>query len=286
VKIKTVAWNMNHKSKGGNWDVLREHPDLAGANIALLCEATGVPERPEACGLYAVGNGSTKGLDCRCSGAPGRCTKRRYSTAVVSPHPLGPMAEDTRVRWGESLPFHPSRPGTWTAARVDMGEITVTAIALYGLNDEDYDSSVHRSLSELSPVFDHEEYGKYLVLGGDLNILAGKPPRTRPYRGHLVLKRIMAFGLVDCLEEALPPDRYKDPVRRVDMDNCQCELGEACTHTRTYYDKARPHIPYQDDYLFASPALARDHGLVSCAVLPMGPDSPSDHAPIVAVFEV
>jgi hypothetical protein len=31
---------MNHKSNGGNWDALREHPDLARADIALLCEAT------------------------------------------------------------------------------------------------------------------------------------------------------------------------------------------------------------------------------------------------------
>jgi Endonuclease/Exonuclease/phosphatase family len=286
MRIKTVVWNMNHKSWGGNWDVLVEHPDLAGADIALLCEATDVPERPEANGLRAIGNGSTRGLDCRCTGALDRCTKRRYATAVVSPRPITPMPEDTRTRWGVSLQFRPSRPGTWTAARVDLGEIRVTAIAIYGLNDENYDSSVHRSLSELSPVFDHPNYGKYLVLGGDLNILAGKRSRRRPYRGQLVLERIKAYGLIDCLEKALPPDRYEDPAGRAEMDNCQCGLGEACTHTRTYYDKSRPQIPYQDDYLFASPELAGAGRLVSCTALPVGPGSPSDHAPIVATFEV
>jgi hypothetical protein len=283
MKIKTVAWNMNQKSKGGNWDVLREHPDLVGADIALLCEATGVPEQPEAYGLEAIGNGSTKGLDCQCTGAWNECTKRRYSTAVVSPHRLDPIPEDTNVRGGESLPFRPSRPGTWTAARVHIGEIKVTAIALYGLFDGDYVLSVLLSLSELALVFDHEEYGKYLVLGGDLNILAGKPSRSR---GHLALERIKAYGLIDCLERALPPDRYQDPGRRVDMDNCQCGLGEGCLHTRTHYNKAWPHIPYQDDYVFASPALADAHRLVSCAALPVGPGSPSDHAPIVVMFEV
>jgi hypothetical protein len=286
MKIKTIAWNMNHRSKGGNWDTLREQPDIVRADIALLCEATAVPERPQADGLNVIGNGSTKGLDCRCTDDPDMCMKRPYSTAVVSSRPLNPMPKDTRVRWGESLPFRPSRPGTWAAARVDIDEVTVTAIALYGLNDEDYDSSVHRSLSELSPVFDHEEYGKYLVLGGDLNILAGKRSRSRPYRGHLALARIKAYGLIDCLETAVPSDRYRDPARRTDMDNCQCGLREACTHTRTFYDKARPHIPYQDDYLFASPALAWGDRLVSCTALPVGPSSPSDHAPIVAVFEV
>lgn len=143
---------------------------------------------------------------------------------------------------------------------------------------------LHGTLSELSPVFDHEEYGKYLILGGDLNILAGKPSRSRPYRGHLALERIKAYGLIDCLEKNLSPDRYEDSARRADMNNCQCGLREACTHTRTYYDKARPHIPYQDDYLFASPALADGHRLVSCTVSPVGPGSPSDHAPIVAVL--
>ena len=65
-----------------------------------------------------------------------------------------------------------------------------------------------------------------------------------------------------------------------------CRLREGCTHTRTYYDDKRPHIPYQDDYLFASAALAGDDGLVSCFAPWVGPGSPSDHAPIVAVFEV
>lgn len=164
-----------------------------------------------------------------------------------------------------------------------MGEMAVTAIAVYGLNDEAYESSIHRSLSELSPVFDHEEYGKYLVLGGDFNILAGKPT---PYRGQLALERIKAYGLIDCLNEGLLPDRYQDAVRRADMDNCQCHLGESCTHTRTFYDKARPLVSYQDDYLFASPALASTPRLASCIALPVGANSPSDHAPIVAVFGV
>jgi len=136
---------------------------------------------------------------------------------------------------------------------VDVDGILVTAIALYGLNDEAYESSVHRSLSELSPVFDHAEYGKYLVLGGDLNILAGAPR----YRGHIALDRIKAYGLIDCLEQGLAPDRYQDRVRRAEMDKCRCGRKEDCTHTRTFFDRRRPDIPYQDDYLFASPALAR-----------------------------
>jgi hypothetical protein len=34
-------------------------------------------------------------------------------------------------------------------------------------------------------------------------------------------------------------------------------LGPDMHDTRAYYDSGRPHIPYQDDYLFASAVLAR-----------------------------
>jgi exonuclease III len=201
------------------------------------------------------------------------------------------MPKDTRVDryFGQPLPFEPSRPGTWIARRVDLGDLKITAIALYGLLDEKSDASLHRSLSELSPVFDHEEYGKHLILGGDFNIL---PKRHRAdhrlNRGQVLMERIRAYGLFDCLEKKLPPDRYEDPARRTEMENCQCGLREHCTHTRTFRDKGGPHIPYQDDYLFASKALVRR--LEWCWAFPSmpdwPPDWPSDHAAIVAEFNV
>lgn len=282
MKIKVVAWNMNQRSPNGNWPVLRADPDLADADIAILCEATGVPALAEAHGLKAIGNGSTKGLGCPCP-APDGCTRRRYSTAIAFPETK--RAADGLVRRGEPLPLRPSRPGSWVAARVEIGETAITAIALYGLYDEPYIASVRRSLAELVPLLEEED-AEYLVLGGDLNILAGKPPSKRAHPGHEVLEEIRSYGLVDCLEAALPPDRYQDGVLRADMDNCRCRLHERCTHTRTYYDDRWPHIPYQDDYLFASTALAADDRLISCFALRVGPGSPSDHAPIVAVFDV
>jgi len=53
--------------------------------------------------------------------------------------------------------------------------------------------SVHRSLSELSPTFDHERYGRLLVLGGDLNTLARAEIGSRTLaRDQGVLDRITA----------------------------------------------------------------------------------------------
>jgi hypothetical protein len=283
MKIKVVTWNMNQRSSGGNWATLREDPELADADIFLLCEATGVPAVPGTFGLTAIGNGSTKGIGCPCPG-PDSCKQRKYCTAVAFAQPTLPSV--TRVRQGTLLPERPSRPGSWTAAVVEIGDIAITAIALYGLNDEGYPASVRRSLSELAPILEDRRRAEYLVLGGDFNILAGKPPRVKPYPGHQVLAEIASYGLIDCLHAGLSPDRYTDLSLRTDMDHCQCGLRNACTHTRTYYDDKRPDIPYQDDYLFASPSLAARGRLRSCLAQRIGPDSPSDHAPIVAVFEV
>jgi hypothetical protein len=284
MRIKVVAWNLNQRSAGGNWAELRRDPELADADVFLLCEAIGIPSLPEAHGLTAIGNGSTKGLGCLCPESDG-CRRRRYSTAVA--FAPASVSGDHRVRRGEPVPgVRPSRPGTWTAARVEIEGIAITAVALYGLNDEPYVDSVRRSLSELAPILDDEEYSRHLVLGGDFNILAGKPPSRRAHPGHEVLEEIKAYGLIDCLASALPQDRYEDPIRRADMDNCRCGLREACTHTRTYYDHRHPDIPYQDDYLFASPGLAAGDRLVTCFAQRVGPGSPSDHAPIVAVFDV
>lgn len=280
---------MKQRRAARNWSQLRQDPDLADADVFLLCEATGISSLPKAQGLTAFGNGSTKGLGCPCPESDS-CRGRRYSTAVAfAPSSL---SGDHRVRRGEPvLLARASRPGTWTAARVVVGhrssgmEIAITAVVLYGLNDEPYVASVRRSLSELAPILEHEEYSENLVLGGDFNILAGKPASERLHPGHEVLKEIEAYGLIDCLTTALPPDRYEDPIRRTDMDNCPCGQREGCTHTRTFYDSRRPHVPYQDDYLFASYALAGDGHLVDCFAQRVGPGSPSDHAPIIAVFD-
>lgn len=177
--MKVVAWNMHQRSLYGNWPVLRDDPKLGGAHVALLCEATGVPELPSRFGFHAEGNGSTKRSDCECSDLPYGCHKRRYSTAIAT--------TDERANGLREIPDgpRPSRPGTWTARTVAVGNATVTAIALYGLHDGSYVASVRRSLKELSPIIEDDEYGRYLLLGGDLNVLAGKPARTPAWRSSM-----------------------------------------------------------------------------------------------------
>jgi hypothetical protein len=265
---------MKQRSLLGNWQVLRDDEELGGADVALLCEATGLADLPEEHGFHALGNGSTKARDCVCADLPDGCRGRRYSTAVATPiegaTSIHPIPDSPR----------PSRPGTWTAATIDVGGLTITAIALYGLHDGGYVASVLRSLDEMAPIVEDGVFGRHLVLGGDLNVLASKR-HLQP--NATVFERIDRYGLRDCLDVTLPEDRYEDPVRRADMDNCPCNRREMCRHTRTFYSRKHPEIPYQDDYLFASTALA-DH-LVSCHAQTVARASPSDHAPIIAEFE-
>lgn len=131
--------------------------DRLDADICLLNEAV-IPE------------GRT-GVWSR-AGTVGRDGKSRpWTAAVISRFPTVEIT-DARPRWRQSerrVPFECSRPGSWVAASVETPFGAVTAVALYGLLDEFSDASVHRSLSELSPIFHDARYNGRVVLGGDLN---------------------------------------------------------------------------------------------------------------------
>ena len=262
-----AAWNVN-----GNARALQERPDLNGADILLLNEA---PPSLQHDGLEMAGEEYTQALDCPQRPGPCSCKGRNWSAAIVSPHPLRPISDARISKGGRTLAFGPSRRGSWVARRVAVEpDVEVTAISLYGLmGGEKSDESVHRSLSELSPIFDHKDYGRFLVLGGDLNTLA-KPSRgeKRFARDKSVLDRIEALGLEDLLKRDI---RLK---KRSAEEGCDCGSGDGCEHTWTYKQGGNLDTVYQDDYLFASPDLAAL--LPDCR--PLGFTDASDHAPILA----
>lgn len=276
--MRIVVWNMDYRRSKTNWSMFKDGGELA-CDIALVNEVT---PPPADLGLNVETEEKTVGRDDVTHG--GKKT-RAWATAVVSPHELAcpddvwtlsPKYKDRRSKLAVS------RPGSWTAAVVSIpnGE-SVTAISLYGLLDERSDASVHRSLSDLTPLFEDERYNELLLLGGDLNTLCtAKAGSPRLARDQGVLDRIThGFGLVDLLHKSLSEN---DP-RRGRLDNCRCSLGDECRHTRTFRRTKSSTVPYQDDYLFASRALA-DRPL-ECTAREFTPDWPSDHVPIVATFE-
>jgi hypothetical protein len=256
--LRVVVWNVAGKERA--WTALdRLQPD-----ICLLNEAV-VPAGRH--GAWSA------------SGTIGRDGKRRpWTAAVITKKPSRPIT-DARPQWRQSrreVPFECSRPGSWAAASVRSPLGQISAVSLYGLLDEFSDASVHRSLSEVSPIIDDPRYANIVVLGGDLNTGAQWPQAEQRFndRDRNVLDRIAAFGLIDCI-------RAKRSAGR--LIGCPCADGDRCAHVRTRRDGRRPDVPYQTDYLFASPKLVAD--LISCEVIATDEwFAISDHAPIVADF--
>jgi hypothetical protein len=197
------------------------------ADVGLLTEARVLEDRIDG---NVLGGMETKGLD----GYP-----RPWASAVISQHQISEVTNAHASRRGRPIdvPFTNSRPGSWTAGVVAVPDVgPVTAVALYGLMDEKSDASVHRSLSELTPIFEDEHYRRLLVLGGDMNTWTGwKAGSGHLARDRNVLDRVAALGLQDCLKAKRAEGR---------LEGCPCSLEE-CDHTRTRRDARYPHIPYR-----------------------------------------
>ncbi len=275
--LKVAVWNMSLREGQKNWAFFKDHGELA-SDIALLNEA----RRPSpSLGIQVQTAGTTVGRDDRTLGGNKR---RDWATAVASPHPIEPPADVWALppaRKDRRSKMTASRPGSWTAAIVHHpnGE-AITAISLYGLLDERSDASVHRSLSDVTPLLEDKRYNRLLLLGGDLNTLCtAKAGSAALARDQGVLDRITkGFGLIDVLRQTL--ERRTPPRGR--LEGCKCSLGDECMHTWTYRRSPTSKIAYQDDFLFASPALAKR--LLKAEARPFTRDWPSDHAPIIATF--
>jgi hypothetical protein len=208
-------------------------------------------------------------------------TRKVYSAAIYSKH--GPTEiRDAKARSlrgrRPNIDFAKanSRPGSWIAATVPSGVGRVSCISLYGFCDELGDASMHRSLSEVSPIFSDPSYRDLVLLGGDFNTFTGHALLGHAERDRITLERIAAYGLVDCLEA-----RAEGP-----LDHCPCQkLSERpCRHTLTRLIPG-DDTPYQEDYLFASQTLFE--GLGDCFALePEEWQLFSDHAPIIATFDI
>ena len=218
--------------------------------------------------------------------------RTKWSAAVVVPLGAESLGEDdvrasipTRKSPLIDIPFENSRPGTWVAATAKASTETITCISLYGLIEEPTDASMHRSLSEISPIFSDSTYKKLVLLGGDFNVGTGlTEPADAAERSRIVLERIEAYGMTDCLaawrkDHGLPP-----------LSGCKC-VDEPCTHTLTRLTPNKKgqsiswekRIAPQVDYLFASKVLAdRLDDVVE--IHPDEWERYSDHRPIIAMF--
>jgi hypothetical protein len=270
------VWNMAlgsppARSPSANWTRLDRLIDERSVDVALLNEA---PVRDLAKRAAIYSDKGTVGWDLRRDN--GKPKQRPWSAAVVTTHGT-PANVNARAKGSSgrrpNVAFGPSKPGTWAAGMVRAKGIgSITCVSLYGFMDELSDASVHRSLSDISPIFTDPKYREYVLIGGDLNASTQWERDEFRRRDANLLARLEAFGLVDCLAK----------MRTKPLEGCTCNLGRKCTHSWTRFDAK--HAKLQVDYLFASEALAAR--LTTCEALhPPDWAKYSDHSPIIATFE-
>ena len=232
-------WRRSDELRARAWYFLRERvrPD-----VALVQEAK--PRAPHDGAVFREG-----GIH---DDRSGEAKDLGWGSAVVSfgpplrgvDHALGPF------RIGPN-PVLRTFPGTVAVAEVEAVEPLVV-VSAYGLIDRGYaDTTVHRLLSDLTPLID-ERRARRMVIAGDLNITTQWSAKHRSFlrgyqreclaRDRELFARFIALGfhnLVRRSEEEGP------------LPGCDCADGHACRHVKTQRHD-RSSFPWQNDYIFAT----------------------------------
>jgi hypothetical protein len=161
--MRILAWNMNHwQTKARSDEAWRYVLDEVPPAIALLTEA-----RPPG---RLIDDGRVFFAE-----AEGRGD---WGTAVYA-------ADGLAIR---HLAVAASHPGAFVAAEIDGPQLgaPITAISLYGiferlLGTEYSSTTLHRSLSDLTGLLDDPKRRGRIILGGDLNALAGEMGKDAPH---------------------------------------------------------------------------------------------------------
>jgi len=249
--MRVAAWNLHRRPQAWSYLLDELRPD-----VALLQE---VAPPVDSGALFRRG---------------GIGDNRRWGSAIHARDIQLDELHEVRSRHSKSpTSLHGTWPGTVVVA-VGEPELSepVTFVSVYGLIDQGYAiTTVHRILSDLTPLLD-TEHGRRLVVGGDLNCSTQLGPPDRERHRNL-FERFASLGLVDLLATVAG---NREPVA-----GCPCE-DDPCRHVQTHRHP-NSRVPWQDDYLFATEALARQ--LDSCEVLET-PWELSDHRPVVAAFDL
>jgi exonuclease III len=262
--FRVVSWNMNHwqrseEERRASWSYLEEHlkPDVA------LLQETVPPEHDDKVVFREGGIGD----------------RRPWSSAVVSYEaPLKPITK-VKSQYGGKVELLRTSPGSVAIAEVKLSRTQpLVAISVYGLIDQGYAiTTMHRIVSDLTPLLDRVDTKKRIVLAGDFNLSTQLSPPDRE-RHRNFFDRLEQFDLVDLIADTAGS--------RPSLEGCPCE-DEPCRHVRTHIRaRDKDPKPWQDDYVFVSRALREK--VTSCEVRGAGDPDPwqfSDHCPIVVELE-
>ncbi|CAN5611361.1 hypothetical protein BH24ACT26_BH24ACT26_23320 [soil metagenome] len=291
-----MSWNMNQQVQA--WTHLGDLAEHHHVSAALLQEAknpkalpTGWTSNPPASedrddDLWRI----SVPRYYRAEDGELRETRRWYASAVISTAVISTNGPELRPR--VPLPLHQaadgefacSHPGQFAVSDVCVdGAPVLTLVSLYGIWDTMIDSgdkyaeaTLHRALSDLTPLF-QERAARLVLVAGDLNLYSYSDGSIWGNRWMSVWSRFKAYDLEIC-----GPFRPDGEPR---LDRCPCPDPE-CRHVNTYlYKSNTTSKPHQLDFFLATPALCKRLVEVWADPDPTWP-SRSDHRPIFATFDI
>jgi len=277
--MRLITWNLNRATwqQRGHCKSADEHQRRAweelgalGVDVAFLQEAMPPPlelSRPPLATLPA----GVEREDWRSLPGPSRwwCSALATWTRDLAPFPTEADALE---------PLEETHKGAYRLGQVPFGEGRLIVASIYALWDyaglrkgekpRYSETSLHRTLSDLTPIIDVHRTAFSVVVAGDFNASTqfGRPDRE-PYG--LIHARLRSLGLVNVTVSA-SDDR---------LENCIC-ADDPCEHVRSLEGPT----PYQDDYIYASPDIAERTTRVTVERSP-GIEAVSDHFPLVVEVE-
>ena len=244
--LRFATWNMDYWKRSvvkrtQAWEFLRTR---VRADVALLQEA--LPPEESASVVFRRGGI----LDDR--GAVPQ--ELRWGSAIVSfgPH-IRPVVQAKGPFRRDPVPLLRTFPGSVAIAEVN-GDESIVVVSAYGLIDRGYaDTTVHRILSDLTPLID-ERRSRRMIIAGDLNITTQWSARHRSFcrgrhqeclrRDRNVFERFTALGLHNLVLRNDPSP----------LEGCECSVAATCRHVRTQRHD-RSTFPWQNDYVFVTSDL-------------------------------
>jgi hypothetical protein len=273
--LRVATWNMDHWRRSEilreqAWDFLHR---VARIDVALVQEAV-----PVGRGRSVVFR-ETGIRDDRVQ--PSR--DLQWGSAVVSYGPqLRPIEQVTGPFSSTPIDLLRTFPGSVAIAEIEL-ESPIVVVSAYGIIDHGYaESTVHRILSDLTPLID-ERRSRRIIVAGDLNVTTQWSAKHKSFlrgrheecllRDRNLFARFEALGLHNVVvrEKSGP------------LEGCECSSGIECKHVQTQRHD-RSIFPWQNDYIFLSEDLLQQPFTVEV----LDQDDVwkfSSHCPVVVEFK-
>lgn len=259
MRLHIATWNMRRNRRPEAWRYLE---DQLRPDIALLQEANpGDRAYPD---FDAIGGGRRGGS----------LVAARDDLDVL---PLGMIKGSAMKTPVPSATLSQTYPGSVYAREIKLKDAeSLIAVSVYVVQENNVAQAVaHRILSDLFPLLTDPRYKDRIILGGDLNVSTQLDGMWARHSKSTLDRITIAYGLVNLTARVRP--------RAERLQGCPCR-DEICDHIRTRRHPNSP-VPWQTDYLFASPKLAARIRM-RCPT----DDDPayafSDHAPVIAELEI